>query len=138
MVSTSVTERWNSLCPHRRAADPPWRQAPLGLSIRRHAGLCPSSAGVTLRGEVHACCEGALERLFVDLLDAGVTSLQVHLADVVFLDGAGARTLASTARKLESRGGRLRVQQPAASATKLLEMTGLGRLLAPPIQSERL
>ena len=86
---------------------------------------------MTLRGEVHAYCERALERVFVDLLGVGVTSLHVDLADVVFLDGAGARALASTAQKLEACGGRLRVQQPAASITKLLEMTGLGRLLAP-------
>jgi hypothetical protein len=122
MVSISLFEESDWLCSHDDTGDPPWRWLHQGLLIRGRVGPSPSHARVALRGEVDAFCERALEGVFLDLLDVGITSVLVDLAEVVFVDGAGARALAVIACKLEECG---------ASVTKLLEMTGLGRLLAP-------
>jgi anti-anti-sigma factor len=123
------------LCRHDDGSDPLWRRLQEGLSIRGCTGPAPGHARIALCGEVHAFSERGLENALGELLDGGLTSLHVDLADAVFLDGAGARTLAATAQRLEACGGRLRVLQPAVSVSKTLEMTGLGRLLAPPSEA---
>ena len=87
---------------------------------------------VELRGVVDADSASALARTFEELIGGAAISLSVDVSDLETVDSAGARTLARTANALEARGGRLRVLNAWSSLERLLETTGLGRLLIVP------
>jgi anti-anti-sigma factor len=112
-----------------------WRPINDSLWIKVSRSGTPGRADVALRGEVDASCAEALTRMLADVVNADTLTLSLDVAELEFLDGAGARTLALTAADMEARGGRLRLHRPSAMVSRVLEITGLGRLLITPTRS---
>jgi anti-anti-sigma factor len=67
--------------------------------------------------------EGAVSR---------VGEVRVDLSEVTFLDSTGIRSLVQAYRSAQSRGGALYVVGARQWVAKVLEVTGVGPLLAPP------
>lgn len=86
-------------------------------------------AVATPRGELDIRSAADFARA-LDAATEGRDKLVVDLADLDFCDGAGLKVMASTARRLAERGGGLALRSPSAMMTKLLDITGLGAVIA--------
>ena len=129
MTSTS-----ESRTPHARLAVSDietgvWYRLDQHLWIRACTALFLDLVLVELRGGFDSRNASVIERTFHEIIGLGATALHLDLADIESFDGAGARTLAVSAAGLEAQGGRLRVLNASGSVERVLQMTGLGRLL---------
>jgi anti-anti-sigma factor len=85
---------------------------------------------VFIRGDVDVAGAAALGRVLAELGDAWAGSVRADMGGIEFFGAAGARALGRSAHDLEAQGGRLTVERPGRSVRRVLEVTGLGRLLA--------
>lgn len=68
-----------------------------------------------------------IERL---LADEGVQRLVLDLSGLTFLDSSGLRVFVTAREALTARGGELALRSPSANAQRLLDITGLGEIIA--------
>ena len=84
---------------------------------------------LAVRGDVDAYTGPTL----ADYLDVAVTettgAITVDLADVHFVDSSGIAVLVAAAKRLRDRDDELIVQSPPPIVRKVLEMTGVTKLL---------
>ncbi|MCU1372984.1 MAG: anti-sigma factor antagonist [Actinomycetia bacterium] len=85
---------------------------------------------VHLRGEIDLATAPALDRELTTLRDRGAQRLWLDLAEVTFLDASGVRVLCRTAGALDAAGGGLELVGPRGMVRRVLEITGLGGLIA--------
>jgi anti-sigma B factor antagonist len=91
--------------------------------------LADGAATLALRGDIDAYTGPSL----TEYLDAAVAetdgNVTVNLANVAFVDSSGIAVLVGAAKRLRERGHELVVEEPAARVSKILEMTGVTKLL---------
>jgi anti-anti-sigma factor len=97
--------------------------------------VSPGGYLVAVRGDVDVAGASTLTRLLSPLVDAGARLLRCQMEAVGFFGAAGARVLARIAGDLEFRGGQLTVERPSRSVRRVLEVTGLARLLVAPSET---
>ena len=111
--------------------------------VSRHTtvGMPPEfSLGFHRRGEsvvvaVHGDLDGATApRLAARLHDVtvgqGNLSVVVDVGEMTFIDSQGLHVLVDAWRQARARGGRLRIERASGSTARVLQITGLDRLLA--------
>ncbi len=59
----------------------------------------------------------------------------MDLSGLAFMDSSGIAVIINASRKMRSYGGRLRVENPADQARKVLEASGIDRLIAVAVNS---
>ena len=64
-------------------------------------------------------------------VEAGATTLVIDLAATTLVTAAALRVFESAGQRLEAQGGALVLRNPAPLARRVLEITGLDRLLEP-------
>lgn len=98
---------------------------PLTIEIR------PDAASVTLLldGELDLASVGTL-RACLDQLDSQYAEIHVDLAGLEFLDSTGLAALVVTQQHLGERGGRLLVRNPQGHVRRVLEVSGVDRVLS--------
>lgn len=85
---------------------------------------------VAVHGELDAFSAPTLRERLSDLIECqGNLSLVVDLGSTTFIDSSGLAVLAKAHTWLQARGGELRLARPRRSAIKVLEITGLSRML---------
>jgi anti-anti-sigma factor len=91
--------------------------------------VCDGRTSLAVRGDVDAYTGPTL----ADYLDAAVSEttgdLTVDLSAVHFVDSSGIAVLVAAAKKLRDRASELVVQSPPPIVRKVLEMTGVNKLL---------
>jgi anti-anti-sigma regulatory factor len=92
-----------------------------------------STAVVTVHGELGV---GAAVRLG-ELIEVGETDVVVDLRHVVATDRPGLDMVASAARRMEDRGGQLRLARASGPIADAVAAAGIGRLLIAPEQAHR-
>jgi len=80
---------------------------------------------VTVSGEVDVETSPVLEERLTSVLDRGLSSIRIDLADVTFLDSTGLSVLISGLKRCRAAGGELRLLSPRPNVRKVLEITGL-------------
>jgi anti-sigma B factor antagonist len=86
--------------------------------------------GVKLSGEIDVATVGDLRTRLENLVDAGRREFVVDLAEVSFMDSTGIATFAWLHQRLrEAGGGQVTLQSPRRSVYKILELTGLSRVV---------
>ncbi|MDP9386889.1 MAG: STAS domain-containing protein [Actinomycetota bacterium] len=81
-------------------------------------------------GELDACTAPILAERLADLIDAqGNLNVVLDLSATTFIDSSGLTALVTAHKALRSRGGRFAVAAPTAPVRRLLEITGLDRVL---------
>jgi anti-sigma B factor antagonist len=102
------------------------RTALLDLSV--DAG---PSATITLVGELDPATAPLLDQQIEQLLtDESVTRVVLDLSGLTFLDSSGLRVFVTAREALTSRGGELALREPSANTQRLLDITGLGEIIA--------
>jgi anti-anti-sigma factor len=80
-----------------------------------------------VRGEVDLTNREAFEAAVARRVDAG-GDLSIDLSRLTFIDGAGLRTLARAAHRMDQQGRALRLNRPSRHLRRLLILVGLGHL----------
>jgi anti-sigma B factor antagonist len=76
-------------------------------------------------GEVDIETSPVLEEELRSVLDQGVSSVEVDLGEVTFLDSTGLSVLISALKRCRGAGGDLRLRRPQPNVRRVLEITGL-------------
>ena len=93
----------------------------------------PSSDGITVKvaGDIDLATADKLAESLEEAV-AQAHEVRVDLADVTFLDSTGIRSLVQAYRSAQTRGGVFYVIGARQWVAKVLDVTGVGPLLAPP------
>ena len=91
------------------------------------------TAVVAMRGEIDAVAIPSLSRCLDDAIAAGLHRVVLDMADVSFIDSVGLAAVVAASRRLDAHEGTLSVRRPGPHVRKLLEITGLTRVI--PVQS---
>jgi anti-sigma B factor antagonist len=91
--------------------------------------LSDGTATVSVRGEVDVYTAPQLrDRLYAVVAD-GVTHVVLDLAAMTFIDSTGLGVIVGTLKRLREAGGDLVLRSPSRSTRKVLEITGLTRIV---------
>jgi len=87
------------------------------------------TATVRVRGEVDVYTAPQLrERLYAVVGDR-VPTVVVDLAEMTFIDSTGLGVIVGTLKRLREAGGELTLRSPSRSTRKVLDITGLTRIV---------
>lgn len=105
------------------------------LAVGRYMG----TVIVTLHGDLHLSASVQLAGVLRDLIDGqGNLAVVVDLGDVGGIDRSGLDVLSSSAARMATRGGTLRLGRPTDTVFDALSVAGLARFIAvPPEQAHR-
>ena len=84
---------------------------------------------MALRGEIDGYSAPRLRRCLRALTDAGERRIVLDFTGIEFIDSAGLGVLIGATKCLGQRSGELVVTSPRPQAAKLLEMTGVDKML---------
>jgi anti-anti-sigma factor len=100
------------------------------LEVRVEPGAGEREVVVTVVGEIDIATAPGLRDRLRSLVDAGLRDFVVDLVGVSFMDSTGIATFLGLHRRLcEAGGGKVTLRGPRASVAKVLELTGLRRVL---------
>jgi anti-anti-sigma factor len=104
------------------------QEGPERLGVRIDLGDATGTVEVTVVGEVDF---GTVPWLEAELapVAARAETLRIRLAGVTFFDAAGAGALVHCTRVCRARDARLVLVEPAAPVRRILDVTGLSRIL---------
>lgn len=88
------------------------------------------AAVVHVTGELDLATAPRLREEFVRLMDGGVRTVTVDMAQLAFIDSTGLAVLVSALKRLREYGGDLALQSPNPGAMKVFEITGLTKVFA--------
>lgn len=94
--------------------------------------LSPGSPGeivLQVCGDANGGLLPVLEQTLPALEDGGCRCLTLDMSAVTFLDSEGLRALAAAARELEWRDCELRLRRPSVQVQRVLELSGMDRVL---------
>lgn len=99
---------------------------PFSLDVRRRG----DAAVVEVRGDLDTATAGHLCAQLQDVVvRQGNRVVVVDLTDMTFIDARGVSVLAKAYQQARARGGELHIQHPSPMTARVLQITGLGRLL---------
>ena len=102
--------------------------APLKLrETSTRTGFCRLEVG----GELDIATATQFRTAISTLLGTGCRHVVVDLAETTFLDSSGLGALVWAAHRMHAAGGALTVTNPDERVTKILEITGVDRVLQP-------
>jgi anti-sigma B factor antagonist len=84
---------------------------------------------VTVRGEVDAYSAPQLRACLQELVESGQETVVVDVKDMAFIDSNGLGVLVASVKRLRPQGRSLAIRQPSRQTAKLLEITGLRKLV---------
>ena len=85
---------------------------------------------VTIRGELDTYTAPKLQRHLKDLIeDQGNLTMALDLSEMTFIDSSGLSVLVDALKRMRERGGSLRLSSPTRATSKVLEISGLDKIL---------
>lgn len=88
-----------------------------------------SDAVLAVKGELDFHSAPRFRELVLQLLNQGVVNIVVDLSAMDFVDSSGLGVLVATLKRMRERGGTLILRSPSANTSKVLEVSGLNKLL---------
>ena len=91
---------------------------------------------VSAHGEIDVSTVGLLREVLLNEIKAGEgTWVQVDLSGVSFMDSTGLGVLIAAHRRLTATGGKLTIHKPSRPVLRVLQVSGLDRLLTVAVAS---
>ena len=87
------------------------------------------AATVTVRGEVDVYTAPRLRERLYAVVGDGAHRVVLDLAEMTFIDSTGLGVIVGTLKRLRERDGDLVLRAPSRSTKKVLEITGLTRII---------
>jgi anti-sigma B factor antagonist len=100
-----------------------------GRSLRIEVANTTSPTTVVLSGELDVLTARRVRETLIAISNSGEPRVVVDMSNVTFLDSTGLSALVGPLKRFRSMGGELVVRSPATSVRKVLELTGLTRVL---------
>jgi anti-sigma B factor antagonist len=98
--------------------------------LRVRGRLDGAEARFTLEGDVDLSSGQIVRDAVCEALDEGATEMVLDLTGVTFLDSTGLTALLNTARDVDRRGGKLRVEAPHGGEPRVvIDLAGVKKLL---------
>ena len=94
-----------------------------------HTEVADGRATVAVRGEVDVYTAPQLRDRLYSVIADGIADVVLDLADMTFIDSTGLGVIVGTLKRLRESGGELTLRAPSRSTRKVLEITGLTRIL---------
>jgi anti-anti-sigma factor len=91
------------------------------------------SATIELAGELDLHAAGQLSEAIAEVLEASPSTVGIDARGLTFADSAGLRALLQGRSDAESRGITLRLTHLSEALDRLLDMTGLRKILHDPV-----
>ena len=85
---------------------------------------------MAVSGEVDVCTEGPLQQVLLRIMRERSARIFLDVSGVSFMDCAGLRALLTTRRRIELRGGCMRLIATSAAVRRIIELTGAHEALA--------
>ncbi|MGD9996306.1 MAG: STAS domain-containing protein [Ilumatobacteraceae bacterium] len=98
------------------------------LPLRFDADHLGDHVVLVVRGDLDLQTAGPLRELMLSAVEAS-GRVELDMADVPFMDSSGLHVLAEVARVLQPDRGRVVVHRPSQPVLRLMQMTGLDRVL---------
>jgi anti-anti-sigma factor len=95
-----------------------------------NVALSDGRATVSLVGELDVASSEGLQARLEALIAQGHRCLSLDLTDLRFIDSSGLAVFIDIHKRLEADGGELEVSHAQPPVSKVMEITGLARLLA--------
>lgn len=90
-----------------------------------------STSTIALVGELDPATAPQLDDAIEQVLtEENVERLVLDLSGLTFLDSSGLRVFVTAREAVTSRGGELSLRRPSANTQRLLDITGLGEIIA--------
>lgn len=86
-------------------------------------------AVISVVGELDLFTAPRLREQILELLKGGTTSLVIDLSRLDFVDSSGLGVLVATLKRMRERDGSLMIRSPSANTSKVLQVSGLDKLL---------
>jgi len=93
--------------------------------FRVEVATAEATGVVSVAGDIDIQSSRALRDELTRLIEGGVTSVVVDLAQMEFVDSTGLDVLVGAQKRLRQRGGELVLRSPRPAARKVLEITRL-------------
>ena len=84
---------------------------------------------ISVIGDLDFSTAPRLRAQILELLKDGTTSLVIDLSQLDFVDSSGLGVLVAALKRMRERDGRLMLRSPSANTSKVLEVSGLNKLL---------
>jgi len=105
-------------------------QTPISTAdFRVTAEVADAAATVAVRGEVDVYTAPQLRECLYDVIRKGGTRVVLDLTEMTFIDSTGLGVIVGSLKRLREAGGDLVLKAPSRSTRKVLEITGLTRIL---------
>ena len=91
--------------------------------------LVTDRARVAIFGEVDAATAAMLDQALTSSAPDPAVELVVDCRGLEFIDSSGLNVFVKNAQRLDAAGGRLVLESPAAATRRLLEISGLDRVV---------
>lgn len=88
-----------------------------------------NEAVISVVGELDFSTAPRLREQILELLKGGTTSLVIDLSQLDFVDSSGLGVLVATLKRMRERDGSLMIRSPSANTSKVLQVSGLDKLL---------
>lgn len=86
-------------------------------------------AVISVIGELDFSTARRLREQILELMKSGITSLVIDLSQMDFVDSSGLGVLVAALKRMRDRNGLLTLSSPSANTSKVLQVSGLDRLL---------
>jgi anti-sigma B factor antagonist len=93
------------------------------------ADVVDRTATVTVRGEVDVYTAPQLRDRLYSVVADGAGLVVLDLSAMTFIDSTGLGVIVGTLKRLREGGGDLTLRSPSRSTRKVLEITGLNRIM---------
>jgi anti-sigma B factor antagonist len=93
------------------------------------AEIADGAATVTVRGEVDVYTAPQLRQRLYAVVADGVSNVVLDVAGMTFIDSTGLGVIVGTLKRLREGGGELVLRSPSRSTRKVLDITGLTRII---------
>lgn len=88
------------------------------------------AATVTVRGEVDVYTAPQLRQRLYAVVADGVSNVVLDVSGMTFIDSTGLGVIVGTLKRLREGGGELWLRSPSRSTRKVLDITGLTRIVS--------
>jgi anti-sigma B factor antagonist len=86
-------------------------------------------AVISVIGELDFSTAPRLREQILELMKDGTTRLVIDLSRLDFVDSSGLGVLVATLKRMRERDGTLMLRSPSANTSKVLQVSGLDKLL---------
>ena len=102
---------------------------PMSQEFELVVTVLEEEAVISVIGELDFSTAPRLREQILELLKGNTSNLVIDLSRMEFVDSSGLGVLVAAMKRIRERNGRLMLRSPSANTSKVLQVSGLDKLL---------